>query len=184
MPLVDRLAVVVADNTEPGVDSRFNVQRERRVVEILRCTIEHVTVKALQIDTLELVVRRHGVHAAEDSEALVPREVTQPVDVDVPAAEDADDRPTSLDTYEPREQSGNGSCRRALHHELAARHDPEQGVEDVAIRQRDDVVDALADDAMRKRSDPFHAKAVDDAIDLVERHDLSLLEAAPHTGRT
>src|SRR5581483_5316177 len=121
--------------------------------------------------------------ATSTARRLVPRELSQLVDVDVAAAQDAHDGLALLDGDEPREESADGRCCCSLHHELAARHEPEQRVEDLTIGQGDDVVDALAHDPVRECADALHAKAVDDAIDLVERHDLSLLDAALHSRR-
>src|SRR5262249_6588860 len=77
-----------------------------------------------------------------------------------------------------RRYRGGGS---ALHHELAPFHDPDHRVEDLAIWQRDDLIDEPLDDREVDLADPAHPQAVDDRP-AVDRLKPTALDALLHRG--
>src|SRR5579884_506481 len=80
------------------------------------------------------------------------------------------------------EQRCDRSRCRALRHDFAVRHNPNDSIEDVTIRQGDDLVHAAANYFARRRSYPLHPQPIDDAINLIERDEVPFLHAALHGG--
>src|SRR5262245_66095775 len=92
----------------------------------------------------------------------VPGQSAQLVEVDVAAGQDDGDARAGGDVDEAVEQRGDRGGRGTLDDELAALHDPDHRLEDVAVGQRDDVVDEALHDRERHLADAAHAQAVDD----------------------
>src|SRR6266446_7850121 len=75
-------------------------------------------------------------------------------------------------------RDGCSSC--TLDHEFAMRHDPDHCSEDLAVRERDDVVHKTLHDRKCVIAHALHPEAVDDAVDLIERDDAAGCDALLH----
>src|SRR5262249_50773165 len=81
------------------------------------------------------------------------------------------------------QQGGDRSGCGAFDHKLAVAHDPDDGVEDVFVGERDDLVDEATHHLVRVFANALHPQAVDDAVDAIQRDNLSRLHALLHAGR-
>src|SRR3989475_1878105 len=75
-------------------------------------------------------------------------------------------------------RDGCSSC--TLDHEFAVRHDPDHGIEDLAVRERDDVVHKALHDRKCVIAHALHPQAVYDAVDRVDRDDAAGCDALLH----
>src|SRR5262249_44244092 len=113
----------------------------------------------------------------------VPLQISDLVKIHVSAAEHSHDLRSCRGFDQPMEQSRHRRCRGAFHHQFAVRHDPDHGLEDVAVRKRCDLVHKTLHHGKRVIAHTFYAQAVNDAIDLIQRNHTPGLDALLH-GRT
>src|SRR5258708_8982792 len=78
-------------------------------------------------------------------------------------------------------QRGNRRRGRAFDHQLAMRHDPDHGVENIFVRQRYNVVHKALHNGERSFTYALHAQTVNDAIDLIERDHVSGFHTLLHS---
>src|SRR5438046_9437669 len=78
------------------------------------------------------------------------------------------------------QQSRDGCSSCTLDHEFAMRHDPDHCIEDLAVRDRDNVVHKTLHDRKCVIAHALHPQAVYDAVDLIERDDAAGCDALLH----
>src|SRR5262245_26277921 len=114
---------------------------------------------------------------------LVPAHAGELVELDVAAAQHADDCRAGLGVHQAVQERRHRRGGRTLDDDLRPRERPEQGLEDLLVRKRDDLVDVPAHDLQRLLADTLDSQPVDHAVDLFELDQLTLLDAALHRGR-
>src|SRR5215468_4039367 len=111
----------------------------------------------------------------------VPGQAAQLIEVDVAAGQHDGDPRAGGELDEAVEQRGDRRGGGALDDQLAALHDPDHRLEDVAIGERDDVVDEALHDGERDLANAADPQAVDDGA-AVDGLQPASLDAALHGG--
>src|SRR5579859_653549 len=111
---------------------------------------------------------------------LIPLQSPELIQVYVAAAEYGHNLRSRGRLDQAMQQRGHRRCGGAFHHQLAVRHDPDHRVEDFFVRQGDDVIHKALHDRERVLAYALHAQAVNDAVDFIERHQVSGFDAALH----
>src|SRR5262249_19514518 len=114
----------------------------------------------------------------------VPPKAAELTEIDVPAAQHTRDSCTWRRFDETLQECSDRSGGRAFGHQLGVRHDPDDGLEDLLVWQRAQIVDVIRDDLERLPADALHAETVDDAIDPVEGHEPAFRDASRHGRRS
>src|SRR5204863_7666453 len=110
----------------------------------------------------------------------VPLQIPDLIKIHIPAAEHSHNLGSGGSFDQSMQQSRDGCSRGTLDHQFAMRHDPDHGSEDLAVRERDDVVHKTLHDRKRVIAHALHPEAGYDAVGLIERDDAAGCDSLLH----
>src|SRR5918999_5939727 len=129
---------------------------------------------------LSVNVAGYAERGSRRTARLIPAQAAKLGQIEVAAAEHADDLRPGRRVDLPSAERRDSRRRRPLGDELCVGHRPKDVLEDPLIGHRDDLVHEAADELEGRLPHALDAQAVDDRVHAVERHELAALDTRLH----